>query len=361
MREFLLLFVYLVVTVVRLVRPGGLRSVLAESILLRHQLLILNRGRQRAPNLRATDRILAGLCTLLMQPARLLRSTIVLKPSTLLHFHQLLIKHKYRILFSSRKRKRPGPKGPSQELIDAIVAMKRRNPTWGCPRIAQQITLAFGVEIDKDVVRRILSVHYQPEPDAAGPSWLTFLGNAKDSLWSADLFRCESLTLRSHWVLVVMDQFTRRILGFGVQRGIVDGMAQCRMFRKAIRGQSLPKYLSTDHDPLYRFHQWQANLRVLEVKEIKTVPYVPLSHPFVERLIGTIRRENLDRTLFWTTADLEKKLLDFKDFYNGHRAHAGLEGRMPEPPVNGRASPLEFVSYRWWSHCGGLYQTPVAA
>ena len=166
MREFLLLFVHLVVTVVRLVRSGGLRSVLAESILLRHQLLILNRGRQQAPNMPATDRILAGLCTLLMQPARLFRSAIVLKPSTLLHFHQLLIKHKYRILFSPRKRKRPGPKGPTQELIDAVVGMKRRNPTWGCPRIAQQIALAFGVEIDKDVVRRILSVHYQPESDA---------------------------------------------------------------------------------------------------------------------------------------------------------------------------------------------------
>ena len=63
-------------------------------------------------------------------------------------------------------------------------------------------------------------------------------------------------------------------------------------------GQRLPKYLSSDHDPLYRFHQWQANLRVLEVREIKTVPYVPLSHPFVERLIGTVRREYLDRVLF---------------------------------------------------------------
>ena len=51
----------------------------------------------------------------------------------------------------------------------------------------------------------------------------------------------------------------------------------------------VPKYLSSDHDPLYRFHQWQANLRILDVTEIKTVPYVPLSHPFVERLIGTVR------------------------------------------------------------------------
>ena len=162
----------------------------------------------------------------------------------------------------------------------------------------------------------------------------------KDSLWSCDLFRCESATLRTHWVLVVMDQFTRRVIGFGVHSGIVDGVALCRMFHRAIRGHSLPKYLSSDHDPLYRFHQWQANLRVLEVTEIKTVPYVPLSHPFVERLIGTVRREYLDRILFWTTADLETKLLDFQHYYNGHRTHAGLEGRLPEPTVDGSVTPI---------------------
>ncbi|HTF61185.1 MAG TPA: hypothetical protein VK638_00590 [Edaphobacter sp.] len=75
-----------------------------------------------------------------------------------------------------------------------------------------------------------------------------------------------------------MDQFTRRVIGFGVHGGIVDGVALCRMFHRAIRGHSLPKYFSSDHYPLYRFHQWQANLRVLEVAEIKTIPYVPLSH-----------------------------------------------------------------------------------
>src|SRR5215468_3961564 len=105
-----------------------------------------------------------------------------------------------------------------------------------------------------------------------------------------------------------MDQFTRRIVGFGVHRGVVDGLALCRMFNRAIHAQTLPKYLSSDHDPLYRFHQWQANLRVLMVEEIKTVPYIPLSHPFVERLIGRIRREYLDQMLFWTGADLEEKL-----------------------------------------------------
>jgi putative transposase len=361
MRDLLVVVVHLIVIVVRLGRPGGLRSVIAESVLVRHQLLILNRGRKRAPNLRTTDRVIEGLCTLLIRPSRLLRFAIVLKPATLLHLHQILKKRKYRLLFSPKRRHRPGPKGPEKELIDAVVKMKQRNPNWGCPRIAQQIALAFGVDIDKDVVRRILSVHYRPESDSRGPSWLTFLGHAKDSLWSCDLFRCESATLKTHWVLVVMDQFTRRVIGFGVHAGIVDGVALCRMFLRAIRGQRLPTYLSSDHDPLYRFHQWQANLRVLEVAEIKTVPGVPLSHPFIERLIGTVRREYLDRILFWTTLDLEAKLLDFQHYYNSHRTHSGLEGRLPEPEVGGRTSPIDLDSYRWRSHCGGLYQTPIAA
>ena len=236
--------------------------------------------------------------------------------------------------------------------------MKRRNPGWGCPRIAEQITLAFGVAIDKDVVRRILSVHYRPESDSAGPSWLTFLGHAKDSLWSCDLFRCESATLRTHWVLVVMDQFTRRVIGFGVHRGTLDGWGMCRMFQRAVRGHALPQYLSSDHDPLYRFHQWQANLRLLEVTEIKTFPYVPLSHPFVERLIGTVRREFLDRTLFWTTADLEGKLRDFQQYYNSYRTHSARAGR---PPTAVQSSPMNLGFYRWRRHCGGHYQTPTAA
>jgi transposase InsO family protein len=360
MRDFLLLLAHFFMTISRVARPGGLRRVAAESVLLRHQLLILNRGRKRAPRLRAGDRLIASLCTRFVGRARLVRSGIVLKPATLLKLHNLLKRRKYRLLFSSKRRQRPGPKGPAKQLIDAVLEMKRRNPTWGCPRIAQQIALAFGIEINKDVVRRILANHYRPEASAGGPSWLTFLGHAKDSLWSCDLFRCESATLKTHWVLVVMDQFTRRIIGFGVHRGIVDGVALYRMFQRAVHRQGLPKYLSSDHDPLYRFHQWQANLRILEVTEIKTVPYVPLSHPFVERLIGTIRHEVLDRTLFWTTLDLEAKLIDFQHFYNDCRTHSALAGRVPSSPT-GRRTQAKLGSHQWQRHCGGLYQTPIAA
>ena len=212
MRDLLILIAHLITTVIGLAKPGGLRAVVAESVLAKHQLLIVSRSRQRSPNLRIRDRLIAGLCSLWIKPSRFRRVAILFKPSTLLSF--------------------------------------------------------------------IL-------------------------LW----------------------------------------------FNESI--------VSSDHDPLYRFHQWEANLRILDVLEIKTVPHVPWSHPFIERLIGTIRRDCLDRLLFWTAIDLEMKLIAFQDYYNGHRTHSALEGQTPiEAPESKRA---DLKRYRWKAHCRGLYQTPIAA
>ena len=167
MRDLAVLLLHLLATVARLAGPRGARSVVAESVLVKHQLLILNRSRKRSPTLRSSDRVVAGLCALFMRPGRLVRSAIVFKPSTLLS-------------------------------------------------------------------------------------------------------------------------------------------------------------------------------------------------PFVERLIGTIRRECLDRMLFWTAADLEVKLLDFQRYFNGHRAHAGLGGLTPEPRTGQDSTRASVRRYRWRLHCRGLYQTPIA-
>ena len=360
--DLAILFIHLIVTIARLFGPGGARSVISESLLVKHQLLILNRSRARAPLLRPGDRLIVGLCAIFMHPARLLRSAIVLKPSTILSFHRALVKRKYRLLFTPKTRGRPGPKGPSPELISAIVEMKCRNPSFGYQRIAGQISLVFDIEIDKDVVRRVLAKHYRPEPGSNGPSWLTFLGHSKDSLWSVDLFRCESLILKSHWVMVVMDQFTRRIIGFAVHAGVLDGPTVCRMFNSIISGSMAPRYLSSDNDPLFLFRQWNANLRILDVVEVKTVPYVPLSHPFVERLIGTVRREYLDQVPFWSARDLERKLMLFKEYYNRDRVHRGLDRAPPdEKGANTDREIAHLDDYRWQKRCRGLYQLPAAA
>ena len=162
----------------------------------------------------------------------------------------------------------------------AQVAQSAVRLSADCARI---IAHTFAVDIDQNVVYRVLAKHYRPAPGGTGPSWLSFIGHTRDSLWSVDLFRCESIVLRSYWVLVVMDQFTRRLVGVGVHCGPVNGADVCRLFNVAIHGRRTPRHLSTDRDPLFEAYRWTANLRILEIDEIKTVPHVPLSHPFVER------------------------------------------------------------------------------
>ena len=219
MTSAVLLFVHFLVLIANALRPGGIKALIAENLILKHQLTVLSRARQKAPNLTATDQFLFGMLSLVVARKRLRSVAVVIKPSTLLKFHRALVKRKYRRLFGNSGRRRPGPKGPSQALIDAIVELKLRNPRYGCPQIAYIITRTFGIEINKDVVRRVIAKHYKPDPgQRQGPSWLSLLGHSKDSLWSIDLFRCESIQLKSYWVLVVMDQWSRRIIGFGIPR-----------------------------------------------------------------------------------------------------------------------------------------------
>ena len=257
MRNLLLTLLHLAVIAAKLCGPGGVRAVIAENLILRQQLIVLRRGRRRAPNLTRSDRLMFGAWSLFLSLGRIRKVAIAIRPSTLLALHQALVRRKYRRLFSSTScAKKPGPKGPDEALIKAIVELKSRNPRFGCPRIARIISQTFGIDIDKNVVSRVLAKHYRSAPRGTGPSWLSFIGHSRDSLWSVDLFRCESIMLRSYWVLVVMDQFTRRLVGIGVHCGTVTGADLCRMFNAAIHGQGVPRHLSTDHDPLFEARRW---------------------------------------------------------------------------------------------------------
>jgi len=110
---------------------------------------------------------------------------------------------------------------------------------------------------------------------------------------------------------------------------------------------------------LLQYHRWKANLRVLDVEEIKSLPHVPMSHPFVERLIGSVRRELLDQTLFWTASDLESKLQNYQRYYNEYRCHSGRDGLTPVE--SGGNTIGDINQYRWEKHCRGFFQLPMAA
>ena len=144
-------------------------------------------------------------------------------------------------------------------------------------------------------------------------------------------------------------------------RGFAD-LGEVISVNSAISTMGMPRYLSSDNDPLFEYHRWQANLWILEIDAIKSVPYTPTSHPFIERLIGTIRREYLDQTLFWNATDLERKLSDFLSYYNLHRTHGSLGGDTPAEAAGGASKfPINWDNSHWQTHCKGLYQLPIAA
>ena len=125
MRNLPLTLLHLVVVVAKLCGPGGVRAVIAENLVLKQQLIVLRRARRRAPNLTRSDRLLCGFGSLFLRPGRIRKLAIAMRPSTLLAFHRALVRRKYRRLFSSSpSHKKPGPKGPREALIRAIVELK---------------------------------------------------------------------------------------------------------------------------------------------------------------------------------------------------------------------------------------------
>lgn len=167
--------------------------------------------------------------------------------------------------------------------------------------------------------------------------------------------------LKTHWVLVCMDQYSRKIIGFSVCREALTSESLCRMFNEVARDLSLPKHLSRDHDPLFRSYRWQSLIRVLDLDEVKGVPFVPTSRPFIERLIGTIRREFTDQILFWNEYDLKRKLEQFQTYYNHARVHYSLSGKTPDSVSKNDSKHSAVKNLSWKSYCLGLYHVPVAA
>ena len=112
---------------------------------------------------------------------------------------------------------------------------------------------------------------------------------------------------------------------------------------EALPLNEVPRYLIRDRDGIYGVAVAR-RLRAMGIRDKPIAAASPCQNSFAERLIGTIRRECLEQTLFWTTADLETKLRDFQDYFNGYRAHTGLGGRLPEADVKGPTSPISIAS-----------------
>ena len=255
MKTLALLVIHVLTTLAQRAGPDGAKAIIAESVLLKHQQLIAHRSARKTPKLTTSDRFLCGFLTLFMRPGRIRKAAVVLKPTTLTKFRRALLSRNYRLLFSSRKNAKPGPKGPADDLVRVIVEMKQRNSHFGCPRIAQQINKAFGLNIDKDVARRVLAKHYRPEHYDGGHSWLTFYRRMAESLWSIEYFQHRPNLPRILSSLFAIGQCTRRRIGFGSAGYHFYQTVFCSLFTAGIPVVVASKLLSPAQDQPFSHHR----------------------------------------------------------------------------------------------------------
>lgn len=131
MKDIFILLLHLIVIIAKLLGPGGAKAIVADSLLMKQQLLIINRSRHRAPKLTVIDRLSLAFWSLFLLPRHIQRAAVIIRPSTLLKFHARLKECKYQLLFSSNRYSKPDPKGPPKEIIEAVIELKRRNPRFG--------------------------------------------------------------------------------------------------------------------------------------------------------------------------------------------------------------------------------------
>ena len=361
MKLIFITFATVISVLLQLLRSGGVYALASEMVILRTQLIALQRCRPRSPKLSPIQRLILACAAHFVPARRLRRVSIIIKPATILKFHRYLVNKKLSRLYSNKTQKKGRPP-INPDIVHLVIEIKKKNPSFGCPRIAATVEDRTGVSISIESVRRILKRMNLTGP-GNGPSWLTFIGTQVNSLWSVDMFRVESIILKTHWVMLVMDQYSRKIIGYSVVCGAgLSGEDVCYMFNNIVPGKSPPKILSHDNDPLFHFHRWRNNLEQMEINEIWTIPFTPTSHPFVERAIGTTRREFLDQTLFWNAADLQNKLESFRTYFNSTRVHQGISGGCPGQKYSQVARKLASPNLLVWKKfCSGLYSLPVAA
>ena len=294
MRDLLLALLHLAVTAAKLCRRGGVRAVIAENLLLKQQLIVLRRARQRAPNLKVGDRLLCGFGSLVSESGTDPQGRHRGAPGDVADLPSGAGTPEVPplVFFEPPSEKARARRGRVRRSSGRSSVSKRAILDSGARGIARIISQTFGVDLDNNLVHRVLAKHYRPSPGGGGPSWLSFIGQTADSLWSVDLFRCESIVLQSYWVLVVMGPIhpphrrTRR-----APRGRRWPQASAACSTTPFVGEA-PLGISVL--TMIRCSRLTVGRRICACSrsdEVKTVPHVPLSHPFVERLIGTIRRE----------------------------------------------------------------------
>jgi putative transposase len=303
-------------------------SLCLEILALRHQVAIYKQAVRR-PRLHPTDRLFWVWLSRLWSGWQNVLALV--QPRTVIAWQRKRCRAHWRRL---SQRGTPGRPALAKEVRDLIRQMWQANPTWGSPRIVGELR-KLGIEVAKSTVEKYRTRPKKPP----SPTWKTFLKNHVQDLVALDFFVVPTVTFRVLFVLVILAHERRRIVHFNVtEHPTAQWTAQ--QVVEAFPWDEAPRYLLRDRDRIYGTH-FRRRVRHMGIKEVVTAPHSPWQNPYVERLIGSIRRECLDQVIVLHERHLQRLLTDYFAYYHHWRTHLSLamdcpKSRPIQPPDRGQ-------------------------
>jgi transposase InsO family protein len=288
-----------------------------EILALRHQLGVLQRSVKR-PKLTPADRLLwAWLCAVWNNWQS---SLFVVKASTVIGWHR----KGFRLFWAWKVRHgKPGRPTVPNEVRALIRTMSRENALWGAPRIHGEL-LKLGIDIGETSVSKYMIRRRNPPSQ----TWRTFLDNHVKTLVSVDFFTVPTIRFQVLYVFLVLAHDRRRILHFGVtSHPTAEWTAQ--QLREAFPWDTAPRYLLRDRDRIFGA-DLVTQVKAMGIQQVLSAPRSPWQRAYIERVIGTLRRECLDQVIVFSEASLYRHLRRFVDYYHRSRTHLGLQKDTPE-------------------------------
>ncbi len=294
------------------------RAALAAEILaLRHQLGVLQRSVRR-PRLRQRDRILWVWLSQLWANWR--SSLIIVKPDTVLRWHR----HGFRLYWRWKSRKKPGRPKIDAEIRSLIRRMSRENATWGSPRIQSELAL-LGYTVEKSTVAMYMDRSRKPPSQ----TWRTFLENHVPDIAAIDFFVVPTVRFRLLYCFVILRHDRRRVVHFNATAHPTARWTGQQIV-EAFPYEESPRFILRDHDGIYGV-DFRERIKHLGIDDVVIAYRSPWQSPYVERLIGSIRRECLDRVIVFNVAHLIRILTAYFEYYHESRAHLSLDRNAPVP------------------------------
>ena len=287
-------------------------SIQMENAALRHQLKVYKR-KDRKPKIEPTDRMFWSLISQIWSGWK--DALYFVKPATVVSWRRKKFREHWTKFCRNGK---PGRPSVDRKIICLIRDMSQANPLWGSPHIRDEL-MKIGIDLAKSTIEKYMVKHRKPP----SPTWRAFWDNHVKDLVSIDFFVVPTIRNTVLFVFLVLAQDRRRVVHFNITKHpTAEWTAQ--QLVEAFPYDTAPKYLLRDRDSIYG-QVFQNRVKNMGTKEVKIPPRSPWQNPYVERLIGSIRRECLDYIIILNERHLRKILTSYFDYYHCYRTYLSLD------------------------------------